>query len=118
MICSNQNAVPKVHPVTREMLPEDPLEMQAFEVAGDPLLMLRMLVEEYARDGWKAEAILQLARDPNDQAFHGLLRALGEVELRRRIAEIVARCGVIRMKCVETEPMSERLVQICLPNGD
>jgi hypothetical protein len=99
------------------MLPDDPLEMQAFEVAGDPLLMLRMLVEEYARDGWGTDAIVQLARDPNYQAFHGLLRAFGEAELRRRVAEIVARCGVIRMKCVETEPMSERLVQIRLPSG-
>jgi hypothetical protein len=109
------NAVPKIHPATREMLPEDPLEMQAFEVPGDPLLMLRMLVEEYARIGWGVEAILDLARDPNYQAFYGLRQAYGEVELRRRIGEILARCGVIRMKTTETEPPSERLVQIDWP---
>ena len=109
------NTVPKIHPATREMLPDDPLEMQAFEVPGDPLLMLRMLVEEYARIGWGVEAILELARDPNYQAFYGLRQAYGEVELRHRIGQILARCGVIRMKTTETEPLSERLVQIELP---
>jgi hypothetical protein len=106
------DAVPKIHPATREMLPDDPLEMQAFEVSGDPLLMLRMLVEDFARMGWGVDAILQLARDSNYQAFHGLRRAYGEAELRRRISEIVSRCGVIRIKTTETEPLSERLVQI------
>ena len=50
--------VPKAHPATREMLPEDPLEMQAFEVPGDPELMLRFIVEEYAGIGWDADAIM------------------------------------------------------------
>jgi hypothetical protein len=109
------NAVPKIHPASREMLPDDPLEMQAFEVLGDPQLMLRMLVEEFARIGWGAEAIQRMALDPNYQAFDGLRSMLGEKELRRRIAEIVSRCGVIRMTTTESEPLSERLVQIALP---
>ena len=49
----------KVHPATREVLPDDPMEMHGFEVPGDPNLMLRLLVEEYARMGWGAEEILQ-----------------------------------------------------------
>jgi hypothetical protein len=97
------------------MLPDDPLEMQAFEVSGDPNLMLRLIVEEFARLGLGIDEIQRLACDPNYQAFHGLRRRFGDIELRRRIADIVSRCGVIQMKCIETEPLSERLVQIDLP---
>jgi hypothetical protein len=106
--------VPKIHPATREILPDDPLQMQAFEVAGDPELMLRILVEEYARIGWSLEAIVRLARDPNYTAFYGLLQALGEEELRKRVSRVLARCGVMRVKARESEPLSERLVQIRL----
>ena len=89
--------------------------MHGFEVPGDPDLMLRLLVEEYARIGWGVDDIMRLARDPNYTAFYGLWRLYGEEELRRRVAEILARCGVIRVKATETEPLSERLVQIDLP---
>jgi hypothetical protein len=109
------NAVPKVHPASRETLPDDPLEMQAFEIPGDRELMLRLLVEEYARVGWGVEAMLQMARDPNYTAFHGLRQFLGEEALRRRISDIVSRCGVIRVSTTESEPVSEQLVQIALP---
>lgn len=105
-------AVPKIHPATREVLPDDPLEMHGFEVPGDPELMLRMLVEEYARIGWGVEAILQMARDPNFTAFYGLRQSLGEEELRARVSQVIARCGVIRIRATETEPLSEQLVQI------
>ena len=109
------NAAPKIHPASREILPDDPLEMHGFDVPGDPELMLRMLVEEYARIGWGLDDMMQLARDPNCTAFYGLSQAHGEQELRRRIAAILARCGVTRVNATETEPLSERLVQINLP---
>jgi hypothetical protein len=114
MASVDESAVPKVHPASREMLPDDPLEMHGFEVPGDPELMLRLLVEEYARIGWGAEAILELARDPNYQAFYGLRQAYGDEGLRRRVSDALLRCGVIRVKTTETEPLSERLVQIDL----
>ena len=109
------NAVPKVHPASREILPDDPMEMHGFEVPGDPELMLRMLIEEYARIGWGLDDMMRLARDPNYTAFYGLSQTHGEMELRRRMGEILSRCGVIRVKATETEPPSERLVQIDLP---
>jgi hypothetical protein len=106
-------AAPKIHPATREILPDDPLEMTGFEVPGDPGLMLRLLVEEYARIGWGASAILQLARDPNYRAFHGLRQFYGEEELRRRVVEAISRCGVMRVKTQEVEaPRSEQLLHI------
>ena len=109
------NTVPKVHPATREVLPEDPMDLHGFEVPGDPHLMMRMLVEDYARMGWNTEAIMSLANDPNYQVFHGLLRMFGEDELRRRIADVIARCGVMRVKTTERESPPTQLVQIDLP---
>lgn len=107
---------PKVHPATREILPDDPMEMHGFEVRGDPELMLRLLVEEYARIGWGIEDIMQLAQDKNYPAFHGLFRMYGEAELRERIAATIARCGVMRVRTREAQPIPETLVQLDLPN--
>ena len=77
------NATPKVHPASREILPDDPLEMTGCEVPGDPDLMLRMLIEEYARIGWGVEAIMQLARDPQ---LPGISRIAAHVGRRRPAA--------------------------------
>ena len=111
------NAVPKIHPATREVLPEDPMDLHGFEVPGDPDLMMRLLVEDYARMGWNTEAIMSLANDPNYQVFHGLLRMFGEDELRHRIADVIARCGVIRVTTMQREPPPTQLVQIDLPEA-
>lgn len=106
---------PKIHPSSREILPDDPLEMHGLEVRGDPELMLRMLVEEYARIGWGLDELMQLASDPNYSAFHGLSQAFGKDELRRRIGNILARCGVIHVRAVEAATATEYLVQIDKP---
>jgi hypothetical protein len=106
--------VPKVHPATREVLPDDPLNLHGFEVPGDPVLMLRLLVEEYARLGADAEQILRLARDPFYHAFHGLFRLLGEQEMRRQVNQILRRCGVTRVRAREQTPPPEQVVQINL----
>ncbi|MCO6455782.1 MAG: hypothetical protein J5I93_10845 [Pirellulaceae bacterium] len=106
-------ATPKVHPASREILPDDPLEMTGFELPGDPDLMLRLLVEEFGRIGWNSTAIMRLARDPNYQAFHGLWRQFGEVELRRRIDLVLARCGVMRVRQTEA-PAAGQLVELKL----
>jgi hypothetical protein len=74
--------------------------------------MLRLLVEEYARIGWGLEGLMRLARDPNYQGFHGLLRRYGESELRRRLEEILARCGVMRVQTKEAEPVPEEVEQL------
>ena len=115
MNSESSNAVPKVHPASREVLPEDPMDLHGFEVPGDPDLMMRMLVEDYARMGWNTESIMSLANDPNYQVFHGLLRMFGEDELRRRIVSVIGRCGVMRVKTTEREPPPTQLVQIDLP---
>ena len=107
----------KVHPATREILPDDPMEMHAVEVRGDPEVMLRLLVEEYARMGWGLEDILRLARDAHYPAFHGLHRLYGDVQLRERIAKTLQRCGVTRVSLREAAQIPENLVQLDLANA-
>jgi hypothetical protein len=105
-------ATPKIHPASREILPDDPMEMHGFQVPGDPELMLRLLVEEYARMGYGAAAIMQLARDPNYQAFYGLRKRFGEDGLASRVGQIIARCGVMRVKTREQSPVPADLVEL------
>lgn len=109
------NIVSKIHPASREVLPDDPLEMQAYELSGDQELMIRMMVEEYARVGWGVEAIMRLARDPNYLAFHALYLRFGENELRQRLERIISRCGVMRVNMSESVAVTDTLVQIDLP---
>ncbi len=109
----NPKGVPKIHPATRGVEPDDPMDLHAFEVPGDSELMLRMLVEEYARMGWGLEALMSLFRDPFYHSAHGLWLRYGEEELRRRVAAMLARTGVIRVRTVAAPP-AEQLVQIDL----
>lgn len=111
MSADNNTPSAKVHPSTREWLPDDPLDLHACQVPGDPQLMLRILVEEYARMGWHTEAIMRLASDPNYVGFHGLLQLYGQDDLQKRVREIVSRCGVIQVK-TEEQPTEAELVQI------
>lgn len=108
------NFVPKVHPATRPVELDDPMNLFAVEVPGDPELMLRLLVEEYARMGWGLDALLGLFRDPFYVAAHGLWLHFGEEELRRRLTAMLRRVGVVRTKTTTSAPASERLVQIDL----
>ena len=108
------NFVPKVHPATRPVEPEDPMNLFAVEVPGDPELMLRLLVEEDARMGWGLHALIGLFRDPFYVAAHGLWLHYGEEELTRRLSELLKRVGVVRTKTTIGVPPSESLVQIDL----
>ncbi len=108
----NESLGGKIHPASREILPDDPMEMTGFQVPGDPQLMLRLLVEEYSRIGWDTQAIMRLARDPNYRGFHGLLQLYGEDALRDQVAEILSRTGVIRTTNYEKAPERIDLVQL------
>lgn len=104
-------AVSKVHPLDREMLPEDPLHIQAFEVPGDTELMFRVVIEEFARMGWDSAAILGLARDPFYAALHGLWQLYGEEGFSRRVTEVLSRVGVTRVRTF-VAPQPSELMQI------
>ena len=116
MLPDLSNAVAKVHPATRGMEPDDPLNLHAVEVDGDPEIMLRMLVEEYARMGFGLDELMSLCRQPFYQGLHGLWRRYGEAELRLRLSAILSRCGVLRAAVRESAPLPQQLLQIESPN--
>ena len=84
-----------VHPAMRPAEPDHPMALLAEPSEGDPALMLDCLVEEYAHLGYSGQEILQFFQNPFFQAAHGLREFFGEAELKRRIEEIIARCGIM-----------------------
>jgi hypothetical protein len=97
--------VPKVHPATRSVEPEDPFTLHATAVCGDPEVMLRCLVQEYAWIGWGAEDILGLFRDPFYPALHALLMTYGEAGVRDRVNALLRQMGVFQVQAsVREEP--------------
>jgi hypothetical protein len=105
------NLVPKVHPATRGVEADDPMNLHGVEVPGDPEIMLRMLVEEFARMGYGVESLMQLCRDPFYHALHGVWLRYGEEELRGRVTAILAKSGVMRIKTISA-PEPQNLLQI------
>lgn len=113
MATADDNMVPKVHPATRDVEPEDPMNLHGFEVPGDPEIMMRMLVEDFARLGHGLDDLMSMARDPFYHALHGVWLMYGDDELRRRLTAILSRVGVMRVRTVFA-PEAPGLVQINL----
>lgn len=111
--------VPKIHPAARGVEQDDPMEMLASVVSGDPEIMLECLVTEYASMGWRSEQILGLFKSPDYPMLHGLLEAYGDTVLRERIAAVIDRCGVFCCDGVVIEgpepEEEEEMIQIGLP---
>jgi hypothetical protein len=104
MPVSSERWAPKVHPATRAVEAEDPMELHATAAPGDPEVLLRCLVQEYAWMGWGVEQILGLFRDPFYPALNELLRAYGEAGIRERVTALLGRMGVLRFHAVEAPP--------------
>ncbi|GIW95005.1 MAG: hypothetical protein KatS3mg110_3046 [Pirellulaceae bacterium] len=108
--------VPKTHPASRPVEPDDPMELHATAVPGEPLWMLQMLVEEYCRMGWNTTQILRLADDPFYQAFHGLKRLLGHERFYQAVQAAADRHGVFHATACEHDPTPPvELVELQLP---
>jgi hypothetical protein len=90
--------VPKVHPATRGVEADDPLELVAEPLPGDPDLMLACVVQEFAWMGWGADQLLELFRSPDYPALNQLLARYGAAEVRRRVGELLGRSGVFRVR--------------------
>ena len=89
---------------------EDPLQLNATELDGDPDVLLTCIVEEFARMGWDADMILRNFSQPQFQGPYRLLQRLGPEGARKRVEEIVSRCGVWRIREIElkaAEPEGE-----------
>ncbi len=108
--------VPKVHPASRGLEPEDPMSLHATALPGDPDLMIRAVVQEFGGMGWNFNQILALFHDPFYPVLQGLGEALGETEIRRRVAETLERHGVHRFQCtIQEAPEEPDVVQIERP---
>lgn len=111
------NLVPKVHPLTRDVEPDDPLELLAEPAPGDPNVMLECIVQEFAWMGWGRDRIFALFHDPNYPVLNQLLELLGEDELRARLSGLMAAVGVLRVRETiddDPEPDETELIQLTL----
>jgi hypothetical protein len=89
------------HPRDRAPQAGDPMEISGIEVEGDPQVMLECIIEEYARMGADADAIMRMFNDPYFQGPHGLTRVYGRQFIRYRVEQILDRCGVLRVSMSE-----------------
>jgi hypothetical protein len=114
--------VPKVHPLTREAAPEDPMELMAQPVVGDPAVMLECILQEFAWMGWNTQELLGLFQHPGYPLLCELREFYGDEEIRRQVAGLVARWGVLRFRETIAEPEEDdedhepQLVQLTLPS--
>lgn len=100
--------VPKVHPLTRPMEADDPLELIAQPAFGDPLLMLRCLLQEFLTLGWEPQALAGLLNDPGYPLLVALGRQVGQAEVRRCLDDLVARGAQLRVvEQIVDEPRDE-----------
>jgi hypothetical protein len=88
--------VPKVHPATREVESDDPLELVASPAPGDADVMLECIVQEFAGLGYDADELTGLFSNPAYPVPNQLLHYYGPAEIRRRIETLLARAGVFR----------------------
>jgi hypothetical protein len=113
--------VPKVHPATRPVEPEDPYTLHATSVGGDPEVMLQCLVQEYAWMGWDGAQILALFQDPFYPSLNHLWQVYGAEYIRDRVNSLLRETGVFRFRGTvvdgpEDEPEEgPELVQLGLP---
>jgi hypothetical protein len=79
------------------------MTLSATAVTGDPDVLIRAVVQEYAWMGWDAGQIAALFRDPFYPMLHGLLEALGQAGIRERIDAVFSRSGVYRFRATVHE---------------
>ena len=118
-----QNPVPKVHPLTRGVEADDPMEMVANTFPGDPEYMLQCMVEELAWAGLSAGEVLGLFRDPAYPVLNQLLGHYGEEAVCERVAALLGNFQGIRVTAVvddEPEPDEDdgpELIQLTIRRG-
>jgi len=90
--------VPKVHPATREVESDDPLELVARPAPGNADVMLECIVQEFAGLGYDADELTALFSNPAYPVPNQLLHYYGPAEIRRRISELLGRSGVFHTR--------------------
>lgn len=111
----NSEFVPKVHPLARESSTDDPLELMAEPVPGDPLVMLECILQEFAWMGYSAAQLLALFHHPGYPVLCQLREHFGDEAIACHVNELVARWGVLRFRetiAEPDEPEQDDLVQL------
>lgn len=90
--------IPKVHPLTRNVEPEDPLEFMAQSAPGDPDVMLDCVIQEFAWIGCDAEEMFGMFQNPGYPVLNQLLDLFGAAEVRRRLNALVGSGGIFRVR--------------------
>ena len=86
---------------TKQLEPDDPMEMKAAVISGDERLMMECLIEEFAHLGWGAKKISRIFSEPFFLASHGLEKRFGEQAVLECIEHTLARCGVFHFEMEE-----------------
>ena len=79
--------------------PQDPMVLVGVPFPATPEVQREMayaLAEEFSRLGYDDRRILALFREPFYAGAHGVMRQLGEEEVRRIVAETTATWGRVR----------------------
>jgi hypothetical protein len=108
---TDDNWVPKVHPLDRQVEAEDPLELLADVVPGDPEVMLECILQEFVWMGWDADQLYSLFRNPGYPLLCELRQYYGDEEVERRIAELLARSGQFRFHETLVEPEGDEHIE-------
>jgi hypothetical protein len=99
--------VPKVHPLSRIVESEDPLELIATPMPGDPDFMVESIVQEFVWMGWSAEQLLELFQSPMYPVLNQLREHYGDEVIRDNVQRIVERAGVFSFhETIADEPDS------------
>ncbi len=99
--------VPKVHPLSRPMAEEDPLELHGVLVDGDPVEMVRCVMEEFAAMGWQRPQLLRLFRDPEYPGLVQVARSLGWSTIEAIADDVTRRYGAFRIRVHYVAPPEE-----------
>jgi hypothetical protein len=94
---------PKIHPLTRDAEPGDPMELVATPAQGDPDYMLECILEEFTWMGSDTESLLRMFRSPAYPVLHEMMRHFGEAEVRRRVDAILRNRAGLRFTEVIAE---------------
>ena len=106
MSASDDRWVNKVHPLAREAEADDPWELMADMVSGDPEVMLECILQEYFLMGYGREELLALFHDPGYPLLSELRAFYGQAEVERRVDALLA-SGQLRFREFVAEPDEE-----------
>ncbi len=83
--------------------PDDPFELKGHVAGGDPEVMARSIIEEYARMGWDREKLIWLFENPNFSMPHKFYQKYGEEKTKELIDEVLKKHGVLQFDVQQQE---------------